>query len=161
MFSDLFIDLPLAVIGYVAAVLAISKYLEIRGGAASGEVRDAPVKASEDLETLVSTTDRWDVKEEDGLTPDTALVTRFDSDTGVISRYPDIEISHVPTDAVLQRHYIQYLLMMLGTLREEPTDCQLRRHYQQYLEYRIEGLLEDRDAVARLEAEYEARHLSF
>ena len=171
MFSDLIVDLPLAVIGYVAIVLAISKFQEF----SVGDVPAAPTlqktvsspgdDAHHDAasrETLVSTSENWALTEEGSQgKPHDANVTLFDSETGAVVKYEDIELSHVPTDAVLHRHYIQYLLMMLQTLRDEPTDSQLRRHYYQYLEYRIESLLADRSAVDLLESEYEARHLSF
>jgi hypothetical protein len=172
MFSDLIVDLPLAVIGYVAIVLAISKYLEFSAGdtpAAPTHQKTVSENPHEDArrdaephETLVSTSENWAVTEEGSQDkPHDANVTLFDSETGEVVKYEDVELSHVPTDAVLHRHYIQYLLMMLQTLRDEPTDSQLRRHYYQYLEYRIESLLADRSAVDLLEAEYEARHLSF
>lgn len=67
------------------------------------------------------------------------------------------ELSHLPTDVVLRRHFLTHLRMMLESLHPEPTDSVLHRHYQQLLETQVLGAIECRGKLEALEAAYESK----
>lgn len=174
MFEYIFVDLPMAIIGYAAAVFVVSRFVEVHdAGAAvlspavapSGTVPEATPKVKENAEpVLESTTETWAVDHEpEGLTTlDDDDIAIFDPMTMVEFDSQDEEPdAHVPSDVVLRRHYLTHLRMMLETVHAEPTDSQLKRHHQQYLDYLCDVLVEDREAVEALETAYEARHLAF
>ena len=171
MLEYVFVDFPLALIGYAGAVFVISRFVEVHDGVSLGTApaaaaqNPAPAKPAPVAEpALESTTETWAVAHEpEGLTTleaddvaifDPMTMVEFDSEDA----QPD---AHVPTDAVLRRHYVTHLRMMLEAVYVEPTDSQLRRHHHQYLDYLCETLLEDHNAVEALETAYEARDLSF
>lgn len=173
MLEYVFVDFPLAVIGYAAAVFVISRFVEVHDegaldlspvAAASDNGSSAAGKAAASEPVLESTTETWEVDHEpEGLTTlDEDDVAIFDPMTMVEFDSQDEEPgSHVPSDVVLRRHYLTHLRMMLEAVHVEPTDSQLKRHHQQYLDYLCDGLVEDREAVEALETAYEARHLTF
>lgn len=171
MFEAIFVDFPVALVGYAAAVFAISRFVEVHDAEEVGEaspVSSAPVTAPQAQDkgskpVLESTTETWEVAHEpEGLTTlDDEDVVIFDPMALVEFDAKDEEPgSHVPTDPVLRRHYLSHLRMMLETVHAEPTDSQLKRHHQQYLDYLCEVLIDDREAVEALESAYEARHLT-
>jgi hypothetical protein len=171
MLEYVFVDFPLAIIGYAVAVFVISRFIEVHDDGApvsvtpaSAPVSEAPTKVSASEPALESTTETWTVAHEpEGLT------TLDDDDIAIFDPMSMIEFdsqdeepgSHIPTDVVQRRHYLAHLRMMLETVHAEPTDSQLKRHHQQYLDYLCDVLIEDREAVEALEAAYEARHLTF
>ena len=174
MFSDLIVDLPLTIIGYALAVLVISRFTDVHPATEAGASeakdsspsKDQPVSeaSAEESAVLVSTTETWTVDHEpEGLTElDADDLAIFDPMTMIEFDEDEVEpLGHLPSDAVLRRHYLHHLMMMLDTLYPEPTDSQLRRHHAQYLEYRMEELLGSESAVLALEAEYESRDLNF
>jgi hypothetical protein len=173
MLEYVFVDFPLALVGYAVAVFAISRVVEVHDASESGNSSVAAtstthVKTSTQAEVsepeLVSTTETWEVAHEpEGLTTlDEEDIAIFDPMTMVEFDSQDEEPgSHVPSDVVLRRHYVAHLRMMLEAVHAEPTDSQLKRHHEQYLDYLCEVLVEDREAVEALETAYEARHLAF
>lgn len=169
MLEYVFVDLPLAIFGYAAAVFVISRVVEVHdeGVSPSSPVvqPSADAKKHEASEpVLESTTETWEVDHEpEGLTTlDEDDVAIFDPMTMVEFDSQDEEPgSHIPSDVILRRHYLTHLRMMLEAVHVEPTDSQLKRHHQQYLDYLCDMLVDDREAVEALEAAYEARHLVF
>lgn len=171
MLEYVFVDFPLAIIGYAGAVFVISRFLEVHDtgvavsvAPSSPSVTEPPAKGAASEPVLESTTETWTVAHEpEGLT------TLDDDDIAIFDPMSMIEFdsqdeepgSHIPSDAVQRRHYLAHLRMMLETVHVEPTDSQLKRHHQQYLDYLCDVLVEDREAVEALEAAYEARHLVF
>lgn len=171
MLEYVFVDFPLAIIGYAGAVFLISRFLEVHDAGvavsvapSSPSVTEPPAKGSASEPVLESTTETWTVAHEpEGLT------TLDDDDIAIFDPMSMIEFdsqdeepgSHIPSDVVQRRHYLAHLRMMLETVHIEPTDSQLKRHHQQYLDYLCDVLVEDREAVESLEAAYEARHLVF
>ncbi|MEY4684808.1 MAG: hypothetical protein RLZ25_1267 [Pseudomonadota bacterium] len=173
MLEYIFVDFPLALIGYAGAVFAISRFVEVHDVGTSGispaarsstTTGEKPHQDGVSEPVLESTTETWEVAHEpEGLTTlDDEDIAIFDPMTMVEFDSQDEEPgSHVPSDVVLRRHYLANLRMMLETVHAEPTDCQLKRHHQQYLDYLCDVLVEDREAVEALETAYEARHLAF
>jgi hypothetical protein len=173
MLEYVFVDFPLAIIGYAAAVFVISRFVEVHDGeglafspAASAPAGGASTAAKAEISepALESTTETWTVDHE----PE-SLTTLDDDDIAIFDPMTMVEFdsqdeepgSHVPSDVVQRRHYLTHLRMMLEAVHIEPTDSQLKRHHHQYLDYLGDVLVEDREAVEALEAAYEARHLSF
>jgi hypothetical protein len=167
MFSDLIVDLPLAVVGYALAVFVISRFTGVHGVSETPSV--APTRSDDSAKgeaapTLESTTETWTVDHEpEVLTElDADDLAIFDPTTMIEFDEDEVEpLGHLPSDAVLRRHFLHHLMMMLDTLYPEPTEAQQRRHHAQYLAYRMEELLGSERAVLALEAEYEARGLNF
>jgi hypothetical protein len=171
MLEYVFVDFPLAFIGYAGAVFVISRFVEVHDAGAPGSVAvasapvtETPTPISAREPELESTTETWTVAHEpEGLT------TLDDDDIAIFDPMSMIEFdsqdeepgSHVPSDVVLRRHYLSHLRLMLETVHVEPTDSQLKRHHQQYLDYLCDVLIDDREAVEALESAYEARHLAF
>jgi len=166
MLEYVFVDLPLALVGYAAAVFVISRFVEVHDidALSSATVNETPAQGAVSEPVLESTTETWTVAHEpDGLTTlDEDDIAIFDPMSMIEFDSQDEEPgSHVPSDVVLRRHYLSHLRLMLETVHVEPTDSQLKRHHQQYLDYLCDVMIEDREAVEALEAAYEARHLRF
>ena len=132
MLEYIFVDLPMAVIGYAAAVFVVSRFVEVHDAGAtvlspqvtpSGTVPEAIPKVKESEEpVLESTTETWSVDHEpEGLTTlDDDDIAIFDPMTMVEFDSQDEEPgSHVPSDVVLRRHYLTHLRMMLETVRQD------------------------------------------
>lgn len=171
MFEYVFVDFPLALVGYAGAVLVISRFVEVHEigslglapePAASTAATHIPAEAN--APKLESTTETWEIAHEpEGLTTlDQDDIAIFDPMTMVEFDSQDEEPgSHIPSDPILRRHYLSHLRMMLESIHAEPTEIQLKRHHQQYLDYLCDVLVDDREAVEALETAYEARHLIF
>jgi len=59
-----------------------------------------------------------------------------------ITTAPQHEVSNIPTDSTLRRHYLAHLhAQVAATMTPRPTDATLRRHYDAMLEHEIENQL--------------------
>lgn len=159
MLEFLTVDLPLVLIGYCLIVFLISHFT-----ASVGVVKPEGSGLSGAAD---SNTETWSVGHEpQDLTlldeGDTALfdpVAMFEMDEEEFETEESPDLSPVPSDPVLRRHYRTHLKMMVEALHPEPQDAVLKRHHGQWLETLLDALMTRPEAVEELSASYEAREI--
>lgn len=170
MFNVLFVDLPLALVGYLGVVFLLSRFTLPSAPATSesrAEVSPTPSMPIAELPLEDSTTETWQVDHEpEGLTElDEDAVAIFDPmamieiDEEVLEE--DVSIAEpvdpLPSDPVLRRHYLTHLRMMFDALHRVPEEAILRRHHLQHVDTLFDALCGDASAIEALVSAYEAR----
>ena len=169
MFNVLFVDLPLALVGYLGVVFLLSRFTlpqesaDSRGDSEASSATLSPIEGSSEA----STTETWQVDHEpEGLTElDDESVAIFDpmamieiDEEALEDESDETEPREaLPSDPVLRRHYQTHLRMMFDALHRVPEDTILRRHHLHQVDNLFESLCNDASAIEALVSAYEAR----
>lgn len=161
MLEIIFLDLPLLVLLYLAAVWLIHRYLtreDVPTSAPASAPASATAPASGPPTTQVTPTHAE---------PDAPAAVELavpvpahrEPVKGVAGAVHEILGTHLPQDAVLRRHGLTEALRQVNELHAAPSDSVLRRHRGQLIQARMEACIRDPAELLRLRAEHAAHEL--
>lgn len=142
MFEALFIDLPLALIGYALIVFILMKVqgdlVHDAEGVTLRSRIDGPgsTRAHEDMAKTNASGDESQHQTVQGA----EALSAYEPNHSLILKRTGGDLLALPQDASLRRHAIQSLAAAWERQYPRPTDPTLRRHYDQWLASEFESL---------------------
>ena len=145
MLEILFLDIPLALVGYCGTVFLIFKYLEVSG-------KDSHRNNARDKDPRVlNSKNEFGTKEVKNAP--TLAFGGYDLplESAEVKEPGNTTAVCVPTDSILKRHYLSNLLTIATSIHPRPEESILKRHHRQLVLSLTQDMLDDPEKIESLE----------